>query len=375
MILLSFNVGTQAQFILPTNSLKRSQRNLILSSGGRPWNTFAPAGLKSIALGNLLLRHTGFMPGDSNNLLHSVAGSATMDVYSSTARKLNRYTKTSTGPWEERGEICSVDKIQPRVFGITSTACNAPTAPIPNSILAVLRKWGYTWLWEHMRVEGVMEWISEAIQDRSLVVVIDGSYIRQLHQNLCLAAFVVECAKGGGKIIRTFSESTLAANVYRGELLGLMAIHLLLVSVNRVHNTLVGSVEVVSGCLGALKRVVHLPPYWIPLHCKHSDILKNIPVNCQDLTFTLYYLHVIAHQDDNVAFNKLSQKSQLSCICDHLAKQCISESTQQQQQDSYLFPLEPIGIFIKGAKLLSGTGQQISFHVPRQLAKALFLRK
>ncbi len=30
---------------------------------------------------------------DSNNLLHSVAGSAIMDVYSNTASTLNRYTK------------------------------------------------------------------------------------------------------------------------------------------------------------------------------------------------------------------------------------------------------------------------------------------
>jgi hypothetical protein len=149
-------------------------------------------------------------------------------------------------------------------------------------------------------------------QDGSLVAVKDGSYIRQLHPNLCTAAFVLECAKGCGKFIGSFSESTLAANTYIGGLLGLMAIHLLLVSVNRVHNTLVGSGEVVSHCLGALKRVVHLPPYQIPSCCKHSDILKNLLVNCQDLTFTLYYLHVKAHQDDNVPFDKLSWKLQLN---------------------------------------------------------------
>ncbi len=83
---------------------------------------------------------------DCNNLLHSVPSLATSDVYSNTAKKLNRYTKTSTGPREERGEICSVDKIQPRVFRITSTTCKALTAPIPNSFLAVLREWGCTWL-------------------------------------------------------------------------------------------------------------------------------------------------------------------------------------------------------------------------------------
>jgi hypothetical protein len=137
-----------------------------------------------------------------------------------------------------------------------------------------------------MRVEGEKEWISEAIQDGSLVAVTDGSYTRQLHPDLCLAAFVLECAKGRGKSIGSFSESTLAANAYRGELFGLMAIHLLIVSVNRVHNTLEGSVEVVSNCYGALKRVVLLLPYWIPLHCKHFNILKNILVNCLPSTYS-----------------------------------------------------------------------------------------
>jgi hypothetical protein len=83
---------------------------------------------------------------DSNYLLHSIAGSATIGVYSNTARKLNRYTKMLTGPREERGDICSVDKIQPGVFRITSTARKAPTTPIPNSFLAVLHEWGCTCL-------------------------------------------------------------------------------------------------------------------------------------------------------------------------------------------------------------------------------------
>ncbi len=240
---------------------------------------------------------------DSSTLLHSAAGSTTMDAYSNTTKKSNRYTKTADCSWQKRGDMCLVEEIQPGVFRVMSTARKAPTAPFTSSFLDVLRKWGFTWLWELMSVEGGTEWVSGAIQDRFLVAVMDGLYISQLYPTLCLAAFVLECAKGCGKIIGSFSESTLAANTYRGELLGLMAIHLLLVSVNRVHNTLGRSVEVVSDCLGALKRVVHLPPYWIPSRCKHLDILKNIHVNCQDLTFTLYYLHVKAHQDDNVTFD------------------------------------------------------------------------
>jgi hypothetical protein len=58
-----------------------------------------------------------------------------------------------------------------------------------------------------------------------------------------------------------------------------------------------------------------------------------------------------------------------------LAKQRNSNLAQLQQRDNSLFPLEPIGVFIKGAKLLSDTGQLIQFHAHCQLAKALFLQK
>jgi hypothetical protein len=251
---------------------------------------------------------------ESNILLHTAPGLDTMEVYCNTVKKLNRHTKTASGPQQERGEICSVEEIQPGVFCVTSTACREPTATPPASFLNILHKWGCTWLWEHMLMDGGTEWVSEAIQDRLLVAVTDGSYIRQLYPHRCLAAFMLECANRHGRIIGSFSEPTAAANAYRGELLGLIAIHLLLVSVNRVHITLVGSVEVVSDCLGVLKHVVHLPPYRIPSCCKHLDILKNILANCRNLTFTLHYSHVKAHQDENVAFDKLSCKSQLNCI-------------------------------------------------------------
>ncbi len=119
----------------------------------------------------------------------------------------------------------------------------------------------------------------------------------------------------------SFLDTLLVANTYRGELLGLMAIHLILLSTDRVHSNLSGSLEVISDCLGALKQVTDLPPYRISSRCKHSNILKNILVNCRDLSFTTYYSHVKAHQDDSVPFANLSQKAQLNSICDHTAKQ------------------------------------------------------
>jgi hypothetical protein len=177
-----------------------------------------------------------------------------------TTKKLFWYIKTSFSQQEQEGETVGCIGI----FQIASMAPKAPWAPAPKSFVGVLCKWGCLWLWKRISIECGTHWISAAVQDGSLVVVTDGSYIKCLYPHLCLATFVLECAKGRGQIIRSFAEATLVANAYREKLLGIMATNLLLVSVNKVRTTLTDFAEIVSDCLGALKHMVHLPTYQIP---------------------------------------------------------------------------------------------------------------
>ena len=89
--------------------------------------------------------------------------------------------------------------------------------------------------------------------------------------------------------------------------MGLMAIHLILLAAARVKSELRGSITIVSDCLGALDKVENLPPNRIPTRCKHSDILKNIMIHCNDLPFHLHYSHVRAHQDASTLYALLSR--------------------------------------------------------------------
>jgi hypothetical protein len=151
-----------------------------------------------------------------------------------------------------------------------------------------------------------------------------------------------------------------------------MAIHLILLSIDRVYCNLLGSVEVVSDCLGALRRVTDLPPYRILSRCKHSDILKNILVNCRGLSFTTYYSYVKVHQDDSVSFVNLSQKAQLNCICNHTAKQRIAIGRLDSPAPGRMFPLKPIGMFVNGEKMTSDTGEQLRFWAHHQLVRSYY---
>lgn len=119
-----------------------------------------------------------------------------------------------------------------------------------------------------------------------------------------LPQFVLSCVRlgelhGRGHLIGSFLQAMVAANAYRGDgefLLGLLAIHLLLLSMNKVHPDLDGSVEIVLDCVGALTRVLHLLHYRIPSRCRPSDILKTILIHCRSTSFRLCYNHVKAHQ-------------------------------------------------------------------------------
>ena len=88
--------------------------------------------------------------------------------------------------------------------------------------------------------------------------------------------------------------------------MGLMSVHLLLLSYNKVKTDLAGSIHICLDCIGALNKVYYLPWHHIPSKFYHSGTLKNILVNCSQLTLKRYFFHVKANQDDSVTWEYLS---------------------------------------------------------------------
>ncbi len=189
--------------------------------------------------------------------------------------------------WSGRmtGEAATVEQVSPRVWKVCSVVVSLARPEPVTTFIDVLKGWGHTWLWDKLKVTGGTSWIANAIAKGTLVAVADGSYIREQHPDLCAAAFILECTWHRGMLVGSFPETSKAANAYQGELLGLMAIHLLLLAVNTVSPGLAGQVKIYLDCLGALVRTAELPPHRIPTRCKNSNVLKTIHVNCGGLSF------------------------------------------------------------------------------------------
>jgi hypothetical protein len=151
-----------------------------------------------------------------------------------------------------------------------------------------------------------------------------------------------------------------------------MAIHLILLSVNEVNQDLTGSVEIFSNCLGALDKGRNLPPPGIPSRCSHSDVLKNILVNCSGLTFNRYYSHVSSHQDDTQEYRALTRPSQLNCTMDCMAKKALWDLQVTQLPAQQAFLLKPICIFAGPTNITVDMGDYIWFGAHKKLARYNF---
>ena len=151
-----------------------------------------------------------------------------------------------------------------------------------------------------------------------------------------------------------------------------MAIHLILKGVHEFNQNIGGSIRIISDCMGALLKVENIPSSRIPTRCSHPDILKNIMINCEGLSFKREFSHVAAHQDEGNDYDKLCRESQLNCQMDFYAKQAILEGSYGDDTPSKRFPLEAVCIFLGRNKLTSDKGDRLRYWAHKQIAKDSF---
>ena len=227
-------------------------------------------------------------------------------------------------------------------------------------------------MWDNIQWVGDDDWLVILISEGTCIAVTDGSYMQNLYLSIHFAAVVLECTRGRGRMWCFFTEASWVACSYRGELIGLLAIHLILLAINEVNPRLTGSVHIFSDWLGALDKVKNLPPSRVPSSLAHLDVLKNILVNCSNITFEQLYSHVQAHQDDKVDYCNLPLPSQLNVNLDFNAKQALLNLHPLTMPGQQAFPLEPVCAFVGTEKLTADMGDWVRFLAHRKIARGKF---
>jgi hypothetical protein len=129
---------------------------------------------------------------------------AVMDVYTPSlvpghARHTNRWTRSCLDqPRINIGAIYTTGEVALGVMTIILFTKGPPTHEKLTKFWEVLRRWQRTWLGENLQWVGNDHWIAEVIEYGTLIVVTDGSYMKDLYPNIHSAALVLECTKGRG---------------------------------------------------------------------------------------------------------------------------------------------------------------------------------
>jgi hypothetical protein len=143
-------------------------------------------------------------------------------------------------------------------MAIICHASNPQVISPSSNFWEVLRKWQHIWLWENLQWVGDDDWLVVAYNEESCIAVTDGSYMKDLYPKIHSAAVVLKCTRGRGRIWCSFTEGSRVSCSYHGKLVGLMAIHLILLALQ-------GSVHFFLNALGLWIRSGTCLPQELPL--------------------------------------------------------------------------------------------------------------
>ena len=212
-------------------------------------------------------------------------------------------------------------------------------------------------MWERLEYEEDLGWLSEALTAGSLVCVTDGSYDRARARDISGAGWIIYCVRSRKSVRGAFAERSNSASSYRGELLGMLAIHLFLLAVEESGGLEGGSAEVHCDNKGAIytfdkegKRV--------PSGSKNADIQRVLRRIKARMKGKHSRHHVKAHQDDHKRRSQLSLAAQLNCICDDLAKDAVKEARVALDDEGFMKDLRTDRLPLELASLMIGTTKQ-----------------
>ena len=163
-------------------------------------------------------------------------------------------------------------------------------------------------------------WITDGLQNGSLLAVCDGSYKPKLCANGISAAFIIESPEGQSPLKGTVATSGISADPYRGELLGIYATLSAISFVER-YNTSFTNGKIKIGCDNEMAG-------WIagntsptaPSKSKHIDLIKAIKGLRESLSTETSFYHLYGHQDKHTPFQHLPRDAQLNILVDSAAQ-------------------------------------------------------
>jgi hypothetical protein len=240
-----------------------------------------------------------------------------------------------------------------------------------------LSGWGGDWMWEDRHMPYGFDAVVDAVFSGKAIYVTDGSYNRPLRDDLDGAGWLIYCPTRKRVVFTcSFCETSKHAGSYRGELLGLLAIHVFLLAITDFYDLQTTSLGTIA-CdnLGGLNKSKERRRK-VPINHKHADILRSLRRVHARLRGRMTYTHVYGHQDRRKTWNQMTLLERLNCRCDSLAKKAIHLGIQTPPDpipSRQRLPLESAAVYYKNQKLSGECGKEIRFQAGRVAARRFYV--
>jgi hypothetical protein len=97
-------------------------------------------------------------------------------------------------------QFASVDTFDPNFVQLRSTATIPPPLNPPTELFDVLRSYGNDSLWRHLEIDGDGKWLRRGLLLGTLIMVHDGSYMRDVAPDVSSAAVIIKCTRTDFKL-------------------------------------------------------------------------------------------------------------------------------------------------------------------------------
>ncbi len=179
-------------------------------------------------------------------------------------------------------------------------------------------------MWDYIQ-EGKTDvsWVSAALTAGTFIGVTDGSYDCVRAGTVSSAGWIICCTTMKKLLRGSFYETSPKASLYREELLGLVALHTMIVAVAKHFQltTVVGKICCDNNsALGQAGKVCKR----VSVGMKHSDLHQAIHTLKCSFRMDMKYSHVQAHQDRILPRSMLTLEQQLNIICNNLANKAVA---------------------------------------------------
>ena len=324
---------------------------------------------------------------NDNSLLYHAFSNEGYNVYqrcyvSVTTRSGPRFNKISTLPGNPpMSTYASVVNYSSNHVNLHSTAPAFNPAANPPSFLSTLLSNSDPSLWSNLQIDGDGSWLIDAINNESLDICNDGSYMPDLSRSACSGAFILRCRESNREIKGCFTDNSHGADNYRGELLGSLGPLILLRAafLSCPDSSVREDASVSTIRLHCDNRgvVLHGNDPHSPLKDgqKQADLVRLLKSYSRLIPCNIEWVHIKGHSDRHTAFNDLSPLQQLNVRCDKLAKSTLQHSISNNTFMSPTFPDEDIVVAVNSLKARSSIKSSIYRHWGKVTARDLFSRR